>query len=101
SESRYGPSRFGWSELVSMTDGEFQYIRAPREELYDLRSDPRERDNLAEASDSMPALERLRGALSALAGKTVPSTAALVDPKDKASMVEDYRSALALASERR
>ena len=102
SESRYGRSRFGWSELVSMTDGQFQYIRAPREELYDLRADPRERENLAEATDSAKALEHLRGTLTTLLGKAAPSAAdPVVDPKDKAAMVEDYRTALALASERK
>jgi arylsulfatase A-like enzyme len=103
SESRYGRSRFGWSELVSMTDGQFQYIRAPREELYDLRADPRERENLAEASDSAKALERLRGTLTTVLGKAATSTTgdSLVDPKDKAAMVEDYRAALALASDRK
>jgi choline-sulfatase len=102
SESRYGRSRFGWSELVSMTDGQFQYIRAPREELYDLRADPRERENLAEASDSAKALERLRAALTTVLGKAAsPATDPLVDPKDKAAMVEDYRAALALAADRK
>ena len=35
SESRYARNRFGWSELVSMTDGQFQYI--PRAARRDLR----------------------------------------------------------------
>ena len=42
----YGRNRFGWSALESLTDGTLQYIRAPREELYDLKADPRQRDNI-------------------------------------------------------
>lgn len=38
---------FGWSDLTMIEDGSFKYIRAPRSELYDLRHDPNERENLA------------------------------------------------------
>ncbi|MGD8330777.1 MAG: sulfatase-like hydrolase/transferase [Acidobacteriota bacterium] len=37
---------FGWSELRALRDGGFKYIAAPRPELYDLRTDPAERDDL-------------------------------------------------------
>ena len=45
-ESRYGFDRFGWSPLVSLRQGRFKLILAPRPELYDLTSDPHERINL-------------------------------------------------------
>jgi arylsulfatase A-like enzyme/predicted Zn-dependent protease len=38
--------RFGWSELRSLVDERWQYIEAPRPELYDLKKDPGERTNL-------------------------------------------------------
>ncbi len=38
---------FGWSPLRSLRAGEYKYIEAPRSELYNLASDPRELKNLA------------------------------------------------------
>jgi len=37
---------FGWSPLLGLHTGRWKYIRAPRPELYDLRSDPGETRNL-------------------------------------------------------
>ena len=42
SESWYPRYHYGWSELQSVQDGRFKYIRAPRPELYDLAADPGE-----------------------------------------------------------
>jgi choline-sulfatase len=63
-ESWYPRYHYGWSELVSIQDGRYKLIRAPRRELYDLQDDPAERSNLAERdprrADAMAgALERL------------------------------------------
>jgi tetratricopeptide (TPR) repeat protein len=44
-ESDYGARHFGWSPLRSLRDGAWKYIDAPAAELYDLRSDPGERQN--------------------------------------------------------
>ncbi len=49
SESLYGFYHFGWAELTSLTDGRFRYIRAPKEELYDLDTDPNEQRNIADS----------------------------------------------------
>ena len=46
-EALYPRYHFGWSELLSLTDDRFRYIKAPREELYDLERDPGERTNIA------------------------------------------------------
>jgi len=46
SESRYGFDRFGWSPVMSLRQGRFKLIQAPRPELYDLASDPHEMINL-------------------------------------------------------
>ena len=101
-ESRYGRNRFGWSDLVSMTDGQFQYIRAPREELYDLQRDPRERENVADAAASQKTRDQLRASLAAMLGAEPARNAeAAADPKDKARTVADYRAAMALVTERK
>ena len=39
-EALYPRYHFGWSELLSLTDDRYRYIKAPREELYDLDRDP-------------------------------------------------------------
>ena len=101
-ESRYARNRFGWSDLVSMTDGQFQYIRAPREELYDLQRDPREGGNVADAGTAKKTRDDLRASLAAMLGaEPARSAEAVADPKDKAKTVEDYRAALALVAERK
>ena len=101
-ESRYGRSRFGWSDLVSMTDGTFQYIRAPREELYDLQRDPRESINVAGAETARTTRDELRASLvSVLGAEPAREADAGADPKDKAATVGDFRAALALVSQRK
>jgi Tfp pilus assembly protein PilF len=40
---------FGWSDLRVLREGRWKYIQAPRPELYDLGTDPREERNLAVA----------------------------------------------------
>jgi arylsulfatase A-like enzyme/tetratricopeptide (TPR) repeat protein len=47
SESLYPRHHYGWSDLKSLRDGSLQYIAAPRPELYDIRADPSQKDNLA------------------------------------------------------
>ncbi|HOW86366.1 MAG TPA: sulfatase-like hydrolase/transferase [Candidatus Aminicenantes bacterium] len=44
-ESYYPRENYNWSELVGLIDGNWKYIRAPREELYDLAGDPAEERN--------------------------------------------------------
>jgi arylsulfatase A-like enzyme/predicted Zn-dependent protease len=127
SEAMYSRYHFGWSELTALTDERFRYIKAPREELYDLARDPHERDNLAD--ERTPARQALRSALDRLtAGQTlqapnaVPAEArerlqalgyvgastdistasgeTLPDPKDKREVLERYRAAVDAATER-
>ena len=49
-ESWYPRYHYGWSELRAIQDGRFKLIRAPRPELYDLATDPREERDQAQAS---------------------------------------------------
>src|SRR5262245_47750054 len=128
SEALYARYHFGWSELVALTDARYRYIKAPREELYDLQTDPHERQNLA--ADRTQARQALRGALDRLvanatihAPASVPADArerlqalgyvgaqtdisdapgeTLPDPKDKRQILETYRAAVDLAAERK
>ncbi|HEV3484323.1 MAG TPA: sulfatase-like hydrolase/transferase, partial [Vicinamibacterales bacterium] len=46
-ESLFPRLHFGWSELRAVRDGEWKFIEAPRPELYALKTDPRERQNVA------------------------------------------------------
>jgi arylsulfatase A-like enzyme/predicted Zn-dependent protease len=47
SESVLPRENYGWSELSALRIGDWKYILAPEEELYDLRTDPNETKNLA------------------------------------------------------
>jgi arylsulfatase A-like enzyme/predicted Zn-dependent protease len=124
SEALYARYHFGWSELTALTDDRYRYIRAPREELYDLRRDAHERTNIADerpqarqalgsaldrvaagakiqAPSDIPAdaRERLQ-ALGYVGGQTDVSNRpneALPDPKDKREILERYRAAVDLA----
>jgi arylsulfatase A-like enzyme/Flp pilus assembly protein TadD len=128
SEALYARYHFGWSELTAITDERYRYIKAPREELYDLAHDPHERDNLS--ADRLPARDALRSALERVsAGATIPAPVdipadarerlrslgyvgaqaevtsaagdSLPDPKDKRDVLEQYRTAVDLAGERK
>ena len=128
SEALYARYHFGWSELTALTDERYRYIKAPREELYDLARDPRERSNIAE--ERPQPRQALRGALDRVtAGATIPTPAGvpaearerlqalgyvgaqtevstrpgeeLPDPKDKREILERYRAAVDFASQRR
>jgi choline-sulfatase len=119
-ESLYGWYRFGWSPLTSLTDGRRRYIRAAREELYDLQEDSAEQENLAltgarEQSGLSAALDRLLGGtdpqapgevstddqerLEALGYVGTPrqfvaTGTELPDPKDTLQILEMYREAV-------
>jgi choline-sulfatase len=46
SESFYSFSSFGWSPVRTINNRSYQFIEAPKPELYDLRNDPAEKQNL-------------------------------------------------------
>ncbi|HSA96425.1 MAG TPA: sulfatase, partial [Acidobacteriota bacterium] len=48
-ESLYGFEDWGWAPLAGLIDGDLKLISLPRPELYDLRRDPGEKENLFEA----------------------------------------------------
>lgn len=127
-EAFYSRFHFGWSELYSLTDSRYRYVKAPREELYDLEHDPDEQRNIA--GERQQAAAAMRGAIEQLiSGRVVeapsqisaadeerfaalgyigstraPASAdaeALADPKDMRHVLEAYRKAVDLAADRR
>ena len=62
SETLYPRLHLGWADLASLTDGSFQYIEAPRPELYDLAADPGQKHDLSAARP--PAFRTMRLELS-------------------------------------
>jgi arylsulfatase A-like enzyme/Flp pilus assembly protein TadD len=122
SESLLGRFRLGSTPLLTITDGRYRFIQAPREELFDVVKDPAERINLADdepevAAELRDALERLNADAETEAPPRVDDGvrrrvealghlgAALVspdgaddeqaDPKDKVAVVNQYRAAVA------
>jgi choline-sulfatase len=127
-EALYPRYHFGWSELLSLTDERFRYIKAPREELYDLERDPDERTNVV--AERAQAALALRSALDALvAGRDIDKPSAVsdedrqrlaalgyvgtqsssasrrgvtrADPKDKAPLLRTYRQAIEMIGDAR
>ena len=127
-EALYPRYHFGWSELLSLTDDRFRYIKAPREELYDLERDPGERANIV--ASRAQAAAALRSALDSLvAGRDVDKPSAVSDddrqrlaalgyvgtqsssstapsgsrpdPKDKAPLLRTYRQAVEMLGDGR
>jgi arylsulfatase A-like enzyme/Tfp pilus assembly protein PilF len=123
SESVYARNHFGCAGLRSLRVGGYKYIDAPKPELYDLTSDPSERQNIYDQQRSKAAA--LRERIVAIRGNApvpatpspTPETAAAlrslgylsgssranrleshVDPKDRIADFERFSQALGLAS---
>lgn len=62
-ETLYPRFHFGWSDLASLTDQRYQYIEAPRPELYDWTQDPVEKLDLSPGLP--PAFRSMRAQLLA------------------------------------
>ena len=62
-ETLYPRLHFGWADLASLTDGTYQYIEAPRPELYDWTKDPAEKTDLS--AGLPPAFRSMRAQLLA------------------------------------
>ena len=71
SESLYAYDAFRWSPLRVLRVGKYKYIQAPKAELYDLESDPHERENLIHKNAAMAA--ELQNELAALLTRYTPS----------------------------
>jgi arylsulfatase A-like enzyme/predicted Zn-dependent protease len=127
-EALYARYHFGWSELQSLTDERYKFIKAPKAELYDLDRDPGEKTNVL--TERAQVAQAMRGGLDALvAGRGLDSPNAvsaedreklaalgyigstsasvttpgstLPDPKDKAGVLTAYKQAVDEISEGR
>jgi len=123
SETQYPRLHFGWSDLASLTSGRYRFIRAPRPELFDLQSDPREHENLVDAKQAtatalratleqtlagsqpdrpaaVPADVRKRlESLGYVGSSSAPARGApLPDPKDTIAVYEALKRGLAAAA---
>lgn len=120
---------FGWSELHALTDDRYRLISAPRDELFDLSTDPEETRSVLDertqvhaamrtaldgliagvavsAPSAVSAEDRQRLAALGYVGSQTGAAAtrasdALPDPKDKIDVLRRYQRASALASEGR
>ena len=81
SEALYSRYHFGWSELYALTDSRYRFIRAPREELYDLQSDPGELSSIAGQRPQVR--QAMRGALESLISNSPIAAPAQVDEQDR------------------
>ncbi len=70
-ETWYPRFQFAWSELRSIRVGEWKYIAAPRPELFDLRTDARELNNLVAQKGTVAG--RLASDLSVIARAADPA----------------------------
>lgn len=112
---------FGWHELRSAVDSAHHYIEAPVRELYEWKSDPGERSNVASAkrrelfaltkaleaippqftppSEVDPEDQRKLAALGYLG--SAPSQASLADPKSKVETLRALRKGFDLVQQRK
>jgi len=91
SESSYAHDKFGWAELRSLRYGDYQYIDAPRPELYDLQTDPAELQNLLPGQTALATSYRERLAGLVATYHAVPTGAESAAPTDADSR-ESLRS---------
>ena len=82
SETMYPRIHFGWSELRSLADSTHHFIDAPRVELYDLRTDPAEKQNIA--GEDRRRTAAMRAAVEPYRHEFNPSSA--IDPEEASKL---------------
>jgi len=120
SETLYPRIHLGWSELRSLEGAQYHYIEAPRPELYDMNSDPGEkqnvladqrrtyaamRDELTKYSSEItlpthmdPEEAKNLAALGYLGSAAGKSAGPLPDPKDRINEITEMMAATKLGS---
>jgi arylsulfatase A-like enzyme/Flp pilus assembly protein TadD len=73
SETLLPRENYGWSEMAALRIGDWKYVQAPREELYDLKADPKETNNLAGKREGDAA--RMRDEIHRLMAEAAPAGA--------------------------
>jgi arylsulfatase A-like enzyme/tetratricopeptide (TPR) repeat protein len=124
SETLYPRFHFGWSDLAALTDDRYEYVEAPKAELYDWRADPAQTRDLSVGLP--PAFRSMRIELSNMnrtlqaPGATDPDTIKklaslgyisaapanvtardLPDPKDRIHTIDRLKEASRLAAQHR
>jgi arylsulfatase A-like enzyme/Tfp pilus assembly protein PilF len=74
-ETYYPKENYGWSPLVGLIAGDWKYVRAPKEELYDLKADPNEAKNVF-ASEKKTAAKLKAGLDGLIKESVVPGASA-------------------------
>ena len=96
-EALYSRYHFGWSELYALTDARYRFIRAPRDELYDLAEDPGETVNRAADPGCTETVRQYRARLGEWFGRYVdPALDGAREPvtgrgQDRAALTRDAR----------
>jgi tetratricopeptide (TPR) repeat protein len=90
SESFYSFSSFGWSPVRTINNRSYQFIEAPKPELYDLRSDPEEKQNVI--ADQPAVASVLRQQLTDLVLRYAPHNSPADGIQLDASAVEKLRA---------
>lgn len=82
-ETWYPRYHYGWSELMTVRDGRYKFVLAPRRELYDLQNDPGETRDLSSVNPARAdALARaLRQMLADTTRLNAATTAQRIDPE--------------------
>ena len=83
SETYYPKLHFGWSDLHSLIDGDEHFIRAPQAELYNLASDPGEKNNTI--AENRRSYTKLRADIEPFL-KEPTSAPAGIDPEEAAKL---------------
>lgn len=78
-ESLYGKIEYQWSDLRGIRAGDWKLIQGAASELYDLKNDPRESENLAEAHPDVVATLRQEIAPILSTKPDLPDTAGVVE----------------------
>jgi arylsulfatase A-like enzyme/Tfp pilus assembly protein PilF len=87
---------YGWSDLRSVRDGRWKYIRAPKPELYDLERDPGELRNLADAEPAR--VRALRAGLDRHLADDLPAASAKSPARDVPADLVEKLNALGYTS---
>ena len=98
SEAMMSRYHFGWSELTSLTDERYKFIRAPKPELYDLDRDRAETSNLI--TERAQVAQAMRGGLESLiAGRGVDAPGAVTDEDRQKLAALGYVGSASVSSE--
>jgi len=120
-ESLYPRIHLGWSELRTLVGSDYQFIQAPKPELYDIRKDPAEANNILETErreyaqfrDELggygskielpaqidPEEAKKLAALGYLSSRAPAQSGPLADPKDGISQIAGMIAATRLMHE--